>query len=241
MLSLQYQKDIRATYAPLNAEEEAELVLKAKQGDNEARNKIVNSQLRQIINVAKAYANQYTSVDDLVGYGVMGIDHALTLFEPSQGNRFYTFAVNWIRAKMQTYALNNYTIRLPMNVNKGATQALKKKEEERTEEESRYVDEMTYFSQSMSMDTPIDEGETTTFGDMLSSYVETDADLIEHDLLTNCFSCLNDNEKKLIQMFYGIGYAELTQNEIGEIMGMTKQGVSLRIKKALAKMQKAKT
>jgi RNA polymerase primary sigma factor len=238
MLSLQYQKDIRATYAPLDAETEKELVLKAQNGDIKARNDIVNSQLRQIINVAKAYSNQYTDMEELIGYGVIGIDHALTIFDVSKGNRFYTFAVNWIRAEIQKYTLNNYSVRIPMNIVKGATKALKKPEEERTAKEQGYIDQMTYFSQAMSMDTPIDEGERTTFGDMLSVDDGYHSEYLDDNQIANCMSCLDDNERKLVSMFYGLGSVEYKMPEIGEYFGVSKQTISVRLKTALNKMRK---
>jgi RNA polymerase primary sigma factor len=101
----------------LTVEEEAELAKLAKQGDQDAKEKIIKSNLRFVISVAKAYASKKYPVEDIISEGNKGLIEAIDNFDPSQGFKFISYAV-WHIRKNILYFLNNHSraIRLPQNV-----------------------------------------------------------------------------------------------------------------------------
>lgn len=243
ILDAKYQKDIREAYAPLDAETELGLIILAQGGNTDARNKIVNSQLRQIINIAKAYSNPYTTIEDLIAYGTLGIDRAIKKFDTTSGVRFITYAMQWVRAEMQTYALNNYTVRMPMNVVKEGIEAGLNTDKVKTDKEGKIIDkenvrERLNWSMSYSMDAPIREGEDTTYADTFASDSETDAELETQDIINKALVYLSVQDRQIIDMFFGISEEKQTLEEIGERFNLTKQAISVRVKKSLELMRK---
>jgi RNA polymerase nonessential primary-like sigma factor len=106
----------------LTREEEVDLTQKVKQGDPEAWQKMVKSNLRLVVNIAKKYVSRHHSItlSDLIEEGNIGMMHALDKFEPDRGFRFSTYATWWIRQHIERAIMNqSRTIRIPVHVVKG--------------------------------------------------------------------------------------------------------------------------
>ncbi|HXH61875.1 MAG TPA: RNA polymerase sigma factor RpoD/SigA [Fimbriimonadaceae bacterium] len=114
----------RLTKAPLlTPQEEVELTRAARRGDAEARDRLIESNMRLVINIAKNYKNRAIPLEDLIQDGAIGLMHAVERFDPTLGYRFSTYATHWIRQAIGR-AIDNKakTIRLPAHV----SQALRK-------------------------------------------------------------------------------------------------------------------
>jgi RNA polymerase primary sigma factor len=101
----------------LSTEEEAELAKLAKQGDQEAKEKIIKSNLRFVVSVAKAYASKTYPIEDIISEGNKGLIEAIENFDPSHGFKFISYAVWHVRKNILSF-INNHSraIRLPQNV-----------------------------------------------------------------------------------------------------------------------------
>ncbi|GAI88507.1 unnamed protein product, partial [marine sediment metagenome] len=98
----------------LTAEEEKELAARIAGGDNDAREKMIRANLRLVVNIAKNYARKGLSLMDLIEEGNLGLLRAVQGFDPSQGNRFSTYASWWIRQSIKRALVNKVkTIRIP--------------------------------------------------------------------------------------------------------------------------------
>jgi len=101
----------------LNAEEERALAMRVRQGDFDARQSMIEHNLRLVVNIAKHYLNRGMTLLDLVEEGNLGLIHALEKFEPERGFRFSTYATWWIRQNIERAIMNqSRTIRLPVHV-----------------------------------------------------------------------------------------------------------------------------
>ncbi|MEW5884470.1 MAG: RNA polymerase sigma factor RpoD/SigA [Armatimonadota bacterium] len=108
----------RLTREPLlTADEEKELAFRAQQGDEEARKRLVEANMRLVINVARNYRSPAFSLEDLVQEGAIGLLKAITKFDPSRGYRFSTYAMFWIRQAIGRSIENkSRAIRLPAHI-----------------------------------------------------------------------------------------------------------------------------
>jgi len=103
--------------ALLTQEEERELTQRVRQGDFEARQIMIERNLRLVVNIAKHYINRGLTLLDLIEEGNLGLMHALEKFEPERGFRFSTYATWWIRQNIERAIMNqSRTIRLPVHV-----------------------------------------------------------------------------------------------------------------------------
>ena len=111
----QYLRDISA-YPLISREEEAELARRIRTGDQDALDKLVRSNLRFVVSVAKKYQNQGVSLSDLINEGNLGLIRAAHKFDETKGIKFISYAVWWIRqAILQALAEQSRIVRVPLN------------------------------------------------------------------------------------------------------------------------------
>ncbi|MCB0825351.1 MAG: RNA polymerase sigma factor RpoD/SigA [Armatimonadetes bacterium] len=175
----------RLTTAPLlTADEERRLTLAARQGSVEARDRLVEANIRLVINVAKSYQSRSIPLEDLIQEGVIGLMTAINRFDPEKGFRFSTYATHWIRQSIgRAVDGKAKAIRLPSHISQALRKVEKTKADllqesgiEPTPEQIAHemgisVRKLTTLLQAshelVSLDIKIGDGEKTTLGAMI--------------------------------------------------------------------------
>lgn len=245
----------------ISLDEEAELAHRIKQGDEEALEKLTKANLRFVVSVAKQYQGQGLSLVDLINEGNVGLITATKKFDETRGFKFISYAVWWIRQSiLQALAENSRIVRLPQNqvgnvskVNRFYHQFIQKNERlpsvdevaEALDMEPEKVNAVLISSgKHVSMDAPLVEDEDSCLLDLFSNREDsdTDAQLVTESLATEidrAISQLPDREAKIIKMFFGIQSPELSLEEIGEKMKLSRERVRQIKEKGLAILRSA--
>lgn len=249
----------------LSRDEEVELAKKAKNGDKQAKNKIVQANLRFVVNIAKKYQNQGIDLCDLISEGNIGLLTAIDRFDVAKGYHFISYAVWWIRqAILKAIGEKSRAIRVPQNCAnelvriKHAKKAISgnKNENEELEEIARMLDmdkkhilEMINISKDMiSLDAPVSSYnennmnlantiEDTSFG-APDSTVMLEAFNTE---LNNVINTLKPKEATVLRMRYGIGVEKpMSLHEVAKHCNLSKERIRQIEKNALRGMQYSK-
>ncbi|MFC2330799.1 MAG: RNA polymerase sigma factor RpoD/SigA [Treponema sp.] len=256
-----YLKDINKIPL-LTHEEETELALKAAAGDKEAKNKIVNSNLRFVVNVAKKYQNHGLDLTDLISEGNIGLLTAIERFEVSKGYHFISYAVWWIRQSiLKAICEKSRSIRLPLNRANELVQiehARKVLSGNKTEEQEftevakmlnmslSHVREMVNISRDMvSLDAEVgsSDHDRTSLGDFVEDTATPQPDeKILAEAMSNdieaVLSTLKPNEAKVLRLRYGLNGAKpMSLKEVGDICNLTKERIRQIEKHAIIRMQ----
>lgn len=243
-----YLKEIG--FAPLlTAEEEVQYGRLALQGNQSARQKMIESNLRLVVKIVRHYFNRGLSFLDLIEEGNLGLMHAVEKFDPERGFRFSTYATWWIRQTIERAIMNqSRTIRLPVHVIKElntylrAGRELEKKLGQRASPEKiaemldRPLDEVKKilnFNDSVSsIDSPLSSDSTKTLMDVIPDQHKLDpADILsESNLQSNLMAWMNEldeRHREIIMRRYGLGdYDEKsTLEEVGAAVGLTRERV----------------
>ncbi|WP_178842290.1 RNA polymerase sigma factor RpoD/SigA [Treponema berlinense] len=246
----------------LNHDEETELAVKAKNGDKAARDKIVNANLRFVINVAKNYQNRGLDLCDLISEGNIGLLTAIEKFDVTKGYHFISYAVWWIRQTiLKAVCEKGRAIRLPMNRVNELVQIEKARkivhgkgtEAEEIEEiaamlgmERQHVSEMLEINREMiSLDAQIENknGDSGTVGDFVKDekYSDVDEKVIAESLqkdLDSVLGTLKPAEEKVLRMRYGLdGSKPMSLAQVGEKCNLTKERIRQIEKTAIGRMQ----
>lgn len=246
----------------LSHEEETELAIKAAAGDKVAKDKIVNANLRFVVNIAKKYKNSGMEFLDLISEGNIGLLTAIEKFDVSKGYHFISYAVWWIRQSiLKSICEKSRSIRLPLNRANEIVQIEKAKKlfnESKSEEEEireialmlgmseKHVRDMILISRDMiSLDSQIEgsEGESASIGDFIPDdrYGEPDDSIIKNYLkkdLSNVLETLKPNEAKVIKLRYGLeNQKPMSLKQVGEICNLTKERIRQIEKNAITRMQ----
>ncbi len=256
-----YLKDINKIPL-LTHEEETELALKAAAGDNEAKKKIVNSNLRFVVNVAKKYQNHGLDLTDLISEGNIGLLTAIDRFEVSKGYHFISYAVWWIRQSiLKAICEKSRSIRLPLNRANELVQiehARKVLSGNKTEEQEftevakmlnmslSHVREMINISRDMvSLDAEVgnSDHDRTSLGDFVEDTATPQPDeKILAEAMSNDIDAVLDtlkpNEAKVLRLRFGLNGAKpMSLKEVGDICNLTKERIRQIEKHAITRMQ----
>lgn len=246
----------------LNHDEETELAVKAKNGDKAARDKIVNANLRFVINVAKNYQNRGLDLCDLISEGNIGLLTAIEKFDVTKGYHFISYAVWWIRQTiLKAVCEKGRAIRLPMNRVNELVQIEKARkivhgkgsEAEEIEAiagmlgmERQHVREMLEINREMiSLDAQVENknGDSGTVGDFVKDekYSDVDEKVIAESLqkdLDSVLGTLKPAEAKVLRLRYGLdGSKPMSLAQVGEECNLTKERIRQIEKTAIGRMQ----
>lgn len=227
-----FSKEMDNLYFDLTLEKEIELVTRAKAGDVKARNKLLESQLKQITSVARSYANNLNSVTELVSEAVIGFDHAINKFDFSKGNRFVTYYSWWVRNAINLAVHSNHTIRPPMNIAK--TNSKTDEELAKMKGNKRKVGDKVHTG--FSMNAPVGDDGKTTFEDTFRSSDCTETEVHNKLTIRKALRGLdrNSREWKIIKYHF---IDNMTLEDIGGIIGISKQAISVIMKKTLTRLR----
>jgi RNA polymerase primary sigma factor len=246
----------------ISADEEVELAIRIKAGDQRALEKLTRANLRFVVSVAKQYQNQGMTLPDLINEGNVGLIKAAERFDETRGFKFISYAVWWIRqAILQALAEQARIVRLPLNkigtinkLNRAFSELEQKNErppsaEELAEFMGVSVSDVKQSLQSngrhVSMDAPLTEGDesSSSLYDVLpNTYSDTpDLDLVKDSLrkdIERSLSTLTSREGEVVRLYFGLnGRYPLTLEEIGDKFDLTRERVRQIKEKAIRRMK----
>ncbi len=249
----------------LSPEDEAALAAKVHQGGRvgeEARDRLVRSNLRFVVSVAKQYQHQGISLTDLINEGNMGLVKAAEKFDETRGFKFISYAVWWIRQSiMEALAVKSRLVRVPLN-QMGIALKVNRATEAFMQEHGRMpsVHELSVLTdldeevieaakdangKATSIDAPLGNDDSdSTIGDTLSS---DDSDYrsdstVDRESLNQFIQdllkeVLSDREQQIVKESFGIGCQEKSLEEIANEMGMTRERIRQVKEKAIRKIK----
>lgn len=246
----------------LSPDEEIDLAVRIKNGDQIALEKLTKANLRFVVSVAKQYQNQGLSLGDLINEGNLGLIKAAKRFDETRGFKFISYAVWWIRQSiLQALAEQSRIVRLPLNrvgaLNKIGKAFSNLEQEFEREPNAEEIAEQLDMTQSdvaetlkiagrhLSVDAPFAQGEDNRLLDVLAnehqpspdSSLEVESLKIE---IERALSTLSEREAEVIRLYFGLNREHsLTLEEIGERFSLTRERVRQIKEKAIRRLRHA--
>jgi len=234
-------------HALLTAPQEVELAKKIERGDLLAKQKMIQSNLRLVVSIAKNYRNQGLPFLDLIQEGTLGLIRAVEKFDWRRGFKFSTYATWWIRqAVARALADKARTIRMPVHIVErlqkmnraertlwtqlGREPTLEEIAEEASLPLQQAIEVRAAARASTSLDQPVGETEDAVFGDFVAGDGPLPEEQVELSLrsqaLKEALAALSDRERQVVVLRYGLTDAEpKTLEEIGRRLGLTRERV----------------
>jgi RNA polymerase primary sigma factor len=252
-----FLRDIRR-HPLLTAEDEIELAKRIERGDLEAKERMVNSNLRLVVSLAKKYQGHELSLLDLIQEGILGLIRASEKFDWRKGYKFSTYATFWIRQAIQRGLANQgRTIRLPVHIGQRERKIAKAERElavelgraptdeelaQRADISMRELRETREFSRTVtSLERPVGEEGDTELGQLLPSDAPEPVEEVEiglrQEAVHRALENLSEQEQKVIRLRYGINGDEPTPlREAGKRLGLSPERVRRIEHKALERL-----
>ena len=244
----------------LTAEQEIELAIRMKKGDQSAMELLTKANLRFVVSVAKQYQNQGLSLGDLINEGNLGLIKAARRFDETRGFKFISYAVWWIRQSiLQALAEQSRIVRLPLNrvgalnkIGKAYSNLKQEFEREPSPEEIAQalemdVDEisstMKIYGKQVSVDAPFSLGDENSLLDVIQNdeLPSPDNELISESLKTevkSILAILPEREAEVIKLYFGLdGENPMTLEEIGDKFNLTRERVRQIKEKAIRRLR----
>ncbi|MBW7912747.1 MAG: RNA polymerase sigma factor RpoD/SigA [Taibaiella sp.] len=245
----------------ITPEEEVQLAIRIKQGDQVALEKLTKANLRFVVSVAKQYQNQGLSLSDLINEGNLGLIKAAQRFDETRGFKFISYAVWWIRQSiLQALAEQSRIVRLPLNkvglsnkISKAYSQLEQEFEREPSTEELAEMLEigteevettLGVAARHVSVDAPFVDSEDNTLLDVLENPNSdaADSELSHYDSLRceieRSLGTLTDRQRDVIKLYFGIGVEHpMSLEDIGEKFSLTRERVRQIKDKAITKLR----
>jgi len=256
----QYLREI-SRYPLIPQEEEVRLAQRIRVGEAEALDKLVRSNLRFVVSVAKKYQNQGVSLSDLINEGNLGLIRAAHKFDETKGIKFISYAVWWIRqAMLQSLAEHSRIVRLPLN-RAGTLYRIGKVSRQLDQELGRAptpdeiaarlnispqeVEEtMVIANTHVSLDDPYSaDKDDTALVDHLTAEGQESPDEGTYtaalsDDLDRALGTLSDRERRVLAMYFGLGGDEpMTLEDIGRKLGLTRERIRQIKEKAIQRLR----
>lgn len=238
----------------LKNEETVELIRKAHAGDMEAREKLINCNLRLVLSVLQKFQNRSESADDLFQVGCIGLIKAIDNFNPDMNVMFSSYGVPMILGEIRRFLRDNSPIRVSRSIRDTAYRVLKKKEELMADSQREpTVDEiaaalgirredvviaMDAVVEPMSLNEPIysESGDSVTGMDQIGDPRSTDEAWLEEIAIGDAIRALSDREKLILSLRF---YEGKTQTEVAREIGISQAQVSRLEKNAIARIKKS--
>lgn len=254
-----YLKEI-SRYPLISREDEAKLARRIRRGDGEALDKLCRSNLRFVVSVAKKYQNQGVALADLINEGNLGLIRAAHKFDETKGIKFISYAVWWIRqAILQALAEQSRIVRVPLNragtlhrIGRRSNMLLQELGREPSAEEiARGMDisldevrrTLSISQAHLSLDAPLTPGEDNKLLDYLPDEYNPGPDDQAFDgalkeAIEESLGTLKPREAKILRLYYGLDNNEsMTLEEIGSVLGITRERVRQIKEKALSRLR----
>jgi RNA polymerase primary sigma factor len=256
-----YLREINATPL-LKRDQEVDLARRISHGDAAALDHLVRANLRFVVSIAKQYANQGLSLEDLINEGNVGLIKAARRFDHRRGFKFISYAVWWIRqAMLQALAEQSRIVRLPLN-RAGALYRIGKAVRALHQELNRRPDEIEIARRvkmsceevrdtlriaagCMSLDEGFEGEEDNSLAAVMADDAAARPDHVtfEHTLVSDLRAALGrleEREERILRLYFGIDSDQpLTLEQIGERLGLTRERIRQIKEKALAKLRSA--
>ena len=238
----------RLTLEPLlTVETETELARAARLGDGQARKRLIEANMRLVINIAKGYNCRYIPLEDLIQEGAIGLMQATERFDPDKGFRFSTYATHWIRQAIGR-AIDNKgkSIRLPAHISQSIRKIEKEKErflrssgseptcQELAEamgmSERKLINVISAAQDILSLDNPVGDGSGTTLAGLIRDDGEYDPegkavrDAVVGEL-QSILKELNEKEQKVMSLRFRMNGVGLQTEEIADALQLSKERV----------------
>lgn len=247
----------------ISVQEEVDLARRIREGDQKALDKLVRANLRFVVSVAKQYQNQGLSLPDLINEGNLGLIRAAQRFDETRGFKFISYAVWWVRQSiLQALAEQSRIVRLPLNrvgslnkINKERSKFEQEFERIPSAEElaerldipaDQVADTMKVSGRHISVDAPFADGDENSLLDVLiNDDTPTPDRVLNQESLSKevdrALQQLDERERNIVKMFFGIGGQEMTLEEIGAKYDLTRERVRQIKEKAIRRLKSQKS
>jgi RNA polymerase primary sigma factor len=247
----QYLQDVERYPLIADPKEEREIARRAREGDKQAAERLVTANLRFVISYVKKYQGRGLNLAELVCIGNEGLLKAVKKFDPEKGVKFISYAVWWIRQTvLQALAEQTRSVRIPLNQNSNLvklsrTETALTQKLGRSPTDREIADEMKepvetvralrrVASAELSLDAPLDKSDrdSASFGERFSGADEGDIEVdveaqARREFLERMFeNYLTERERKILVLYYGLDDGEeMTLEQIGELLGVTRERI----------------